>query len=299
LSEQKTAHKFHFVSRAREKKPEFMRGGSEKTMSSTSFDGASYQRLSISRQGRVIEISLARPAQLNAVDASMHAELARVFGDLDQDDGSDVVVISGQGTAFSAGGDLTWMQRVAEGLQPAPSAREAKDIVYGLINLKKPIIAKVRGPCIGLGATIALMCDAVFADRTARFADPHVRAGLVAGDGGTVIWPLLAGPINAKRLLMTGDAIAAEEAQRLGLVSDLVESNQLDAAVAAYADRLCRGALMAIRLTKASINTHLREWADRLMDQCIADELRTFETADHREAVAAFLEKRPAKFADR
>jgi enoyl-CoA hydratase len=265
-------------------------------MPKTLIDPHSYERLTFHRKGRIIELVLTKPESLNAVDAVMHAELARVFGELATDSDSDVVIFSGAGSAFCAGGDLGWMRRTAEGSEPAASTHEAKQILYSLIDLPKPIIAKVRGPCIGLGATLALLCDAVFADRSARFADPHVRAGLVAGDGGAVIWPLLVGPINAKRLLLTGDAIAAAEAQRLGLVSDLVDSTQLDNAVDAYAARLAAGATIAIRHTKAAINIHLRHWADQIMDQCLAAEHETFKTADHREAVSAFLEKRVPKF---
>ncbi len=244
----------------------------------------------------MIEVVLAQVETSNAVDGQMHTELARVFEELAADSQSDIIIISGAGGVFSSGSDPAWLKRVAEGAEPPPSAEDAKRIVYGLINLPKPIIAKVRGPCIGLAAIMVLLCDAVFADRSAQFADPHVRAGLAAGNGGAIVWPLIVGPVNAKRLLLSGDAIGAGEAQRLGLVSDLIDAGQLDSAVDAYAMRLAGGALTAIRNTKDVVNMHLRHWADQILDKGLGAQLSNIDTADHREAVIAFFEKRAPKF---
>lgn len=265
----------------------------------SALDPNTYHRVRFTRHGRVIEAALHRPDALNAIDETMHEELARLFGDLARDEASDVVILTGSGAAFSAGGDLAWMRAVARGEARGPGIDDARRIVHGLIDLEKPIIAKLRGPCIGLGATIALLCDAVFADPTARIADPHVRAGIVAGDGGAVVWPLILGPMLAKRHLMSGDPLSAEDAHRLGLVSDLVPPERLEADTLAYAQRLAAGALMAIRYTKVAANTHLRHWTTMILEACLAHEMRTFDTEDHREAIAAFLEKRPPRFPGR
>ena len=140
-------------------------------------DYSSYQRIKISRDKRILTLTLSNPAKLNAVDGRMHHELSQIFYDVQDDAETGIVILTGEGTAFSAGGDIEWMRRSAEGLEPGPGPIEGKKIIFGLLDLEKPIIAKVRGPAIGLGCTIALFCDVIFASGTARFADPHVKVG--------------------------------------------------------------------------------------------------------------------------
>jgi enoyl-CoA hydratase len=205
---------------------------------------------------------------MNAVDGRMHHELADIFYDVQEDDSVDLVVLQGEGSAFSAGGDIEWMRDAAAGKIQGPTTVEGKKIIFGLLDLEKPIIAKVRGPAIGLGCTIALFCDVIFASETARFADPHVKVGVVAGDGGAVIWPQLVGYARAKEYLMTGDPIAA-------------------------------GAPQAIKYTKVAVNLRLKEIAHTILDASMAYEMLTFATSDHREAVASFLEKRKPVFTGR
>ena len=172
----------------------------------------------------------------------------------------------------------------------------ALNLVFGLLDLEKPVIAKVRGPAIGLGCTIALFCDVIFAADTARFADPHVKIGVVAGDGGAVIWPQLVGYARAKEYLMTGDPIIASEAERIGLINHVVPESELDARVDGFARKLANGAPQAIKYTKVSVNLRLKEIAHTILDASMAYEMLTFATSDHREAVAAFLEKRKPNF---
>ncbi len=257
---------------------------------------AAYERIKVSRDGRVVMLTLSNPSKLNAVDARMHRELAQIFYDVQEDAESDVVVLTGEGNAFSAGGDIEWMRRSAESGETGPSPVEGKKIVFGLLDLEKPIIAKVRGPAIGLGCTMALFCDVIFANDTARFADPHVRVGVVAGDGGAVIWPQLVGYARAKEYLMTGDALIAAEAERIGLINRVVPDAELDARVDAFAKRLAAGAPQAIKYTKVSVNLGLKALAHTILDASMAYEMLTFKTKDHREAVASFLEKRKPKF---
>src|ERR1035437_8282521 len=172
-----------------------------------------YKNLVFQRRGRILEITMNRPETLNAVDEAMHAELAHVFVDASNDPDSDIVVLTGSGRAFSSGGDINWMQKMID--QPASfekTAREGKQIVYSLLDCEKPIIAKLNGHATGLGATIALFCDVIFASDTAKIGDPHVSVGFVAGDGGAVIWPQLIGYARAKEYLMTGNLIPAKQA---------------------------------------------------------------------------------------
>lgn len=183
-------------------------------------DFASYQTLSFARRSRVLEITMNRPAQLNAVNALLHAELARVFVDVAVDPESDIVVLTGAGRTFCAGGDIEWMQTTVDNPSVFEiTAREGKQIIFSMLDCEKPIIAKVNGHATGLGATLALFCDVIFASDAAKIGDPHVSVGLVAGDGGAVIWPQLVGYARAKEFLMTGDLMTASEAERIGLIN--------------------------------------------------------------------------------
>lgn len=256
-----------------------------------------YQTVSFSRRARVLTVTMNRPDKLNAVNERMHTELAGLFQDVTADPDSDIIVITGAGRAFSAGGDFNWFQDMIDDARVWENTRqEAKQIVFGLIDCEKPVIAKVNGHAMGLGATIALFSDVIFAARSAKFADPHVSVGLVAGDGGAVIWPQLIGYARAKEYLMTGDAISADDAAAMGLINHVVADTDLDDTVDAFVDRLSAGASQAIRYTKISVNIGLRQLAHSIMDASIAYESLTNFTADHQEAVTAFKEKRRAVF---
>src|SRR5262245_58710067 len=181
----------------------------------------------------------------------MHHELGRIFDALAKDDDVDVIVLTGAGDAFCAGADLNWLKRR---LEEPPAPRDTRNggraIVLGLLDCPKPVIARVNGDAIGLGASLALLSDIVIAVDTARFADPHVRIGLVAGDGGALIWPLLIGYARAKEYLLTGNPVPAPEAARMGLINHAVPAGELDATVERFARQLADGAPMAIQFTK-------------------------------------------------
>jgi enoyl-CoA hydratase len=256
-----------------------------------------YQTILFSRRGRVLEVTLNRPEKLNATDAVLHAELARVFVDISNDPDSDIVVLTGAGRAFSAGGDVAWMQEaIDEPDRFNQTVREAKQIVFGLIDCEKPVIAKLNGHATGLGATIALFCDVIFAAEHAKIGDPHVSIGFVAGDGGAVIWPQLIGYARAKEYLLTGDLMTATQAAQLGLINHAVPAEELDERVNAFADRLANGATKAIRWTKMSVNIGLRDLATSILDASLAYEALSNVDPDHQEAVHAFSEKRPPVF---
>jgi enoyl-CoA hydratase len=256
-----------------------------------------YRSLALRRDGRVLHVSFNRPEALNAFDTAMHDELERLLGELPRDDATHVVVLTGAGKAFSAGGDVEQMQRLVD--RPSlmvPDATMAKRLVMGLLVVPQPVIAKVNGAAMGLGATLALFCDVIFAANHAKIADPHVKVGFVAGDGGAVIWPQLIGYARAKQYLLTGDAITGEEAAAIGLVNFALPAEELDAAVDAWAQRMAGGARRAIQWTKATINVGLKQIAASVMDAGMAYELLSNQTRDHAEAVAAFRGKRAPDF---
>jgi enoyl-CoA hydratase len=261
---------------------------------------ASYETISFQRSARILTVTLNRPDKLNAVDELMHEELSRLFIDCSQDPDSDVIVLTGAGRAFCSGGDIDWMQKMIDDPRSfEKTAREGKQIVFSMLDCEKPIIAKLNGHATGLGATIALFCDVIFATDKARIGDPHVSVGFVAGDGGAVIWPQLIGYAKAKEYLMTGDLMLAADAEKLGLINHVVAAEQLDETVSAFAQRLSSGATKAIRWTKMSVNIGLKQLAHSIMDACIAYEALSNVTADHQEAVNAFREKRQPVFAGR
>lgn len=252
-----------------------------------------YETLKFSTTGRVLTVTIDGNGPMNPVDDAMHHDLSRVFYDLQDDPDSDIIILTGAGAVFSAGGDARWMQDMMD--DPAKFrgiAAHAKRIVFGLLELEKPVLCRLNGAAAGLGATIALMCDMIVADETAVIGDPHVRMGFVAGDGGAVIWPLLIGYARAKELLMTGDMIRASQAAEMGLINYAVPADALDAKVAELVAKLQGNPRWAVRWTKTVTNIPLREAAQKLMDASVAYEMMTNLTADHREAVAAFLEKR-------
>ena len=251
-----------------------------------------YQRLKFSRRGRILVIAIDN-GRINAVDGRMHKELARVFIDAQDDEGSDLVILTGNGRAFCAGGDMEWFQMTIENPREFRAILpEAKRIVTSLLDMDKPLICRLNGAAAGLGATIALMSDVIVAADTAAIGDPHVKVGLVAGDGGAIIWPQLIGFARAKELLMTGDMLPASEAERLGLVNYAVPADELDAKVDEIASKILGNPRWAVRWTKASANIPLRELAAKLTDAALAYELVTNTTEDRRETVAAFVEKR-------
>ena len=256
-----------------------------------------YETLSFTRKGRILTLTMNRPDRLNAVDATMHEELSRAFYDIAVDHDVDVVVFTGAGRAFSAGGDFDWFQTMIDDRKAWDRCRiEAKRIIFGLLDLEKPIIAKLNGHAYGLGATMALFSDVIFASKTAKIADPHVGVGLVAGDGGAVIWPQLIGYARAKEYLMTGDAITAEAAERMGLINHAVAGEELDGAVEAFANRLASGAIESIRYSKVAVNIGLRQLVHSILDASLAYESLTNFTKDHQEAVTAFKAKRKPQF---
>ncbi|WP_157215405.1 enoyl-CoA hydratase/isomerase family protein [Flavisphingomonas formosensis] len=259
-----------------------------------------YETLKVVREGKIVTVSFNRPEVKNSTNARMHQELVRVFPEIGRDPEAHVVILTGEGDSFSAGGDIAGMKRNLD--DPArwvESMGEARDILMGVIDLDRPVIAKVNGHAVGLGSTLALVCDIVVCKDTAKIVDPHVKVGLVAGDGGSVIWPALIGYAKAKRYLLTGEPITGAEAERIGLVSEAVQAERLDARVAEIAEELANGAAVAIRLTKKSVNMGLRQLMATQIEAHLGYETMSYMSADHREATHAFVERRPPVFTGR
>ena len=257
-----------------------------------------YTRFTFTRgtgdQARVLTATITGPNPVNGVDEAMHHELARVFTDLQRDPDSDIIILTGAGRAFCAGGDFDWFdEQINHPERFRDIGWDAKRIVTTLLEMEKPLICRMNGAAAGLGATIALLCDIIIADERAVIGDPHVKVGLVAGDGGAIIWPQLIGYARAKEFLMTGDLIPAPRAAAMGLINYAVPTAELDAKVAEIVVKLQGNPKWAVRWSKVVANQPLRVLAQQLMDASIPYETLSNLAKDRAESVAAFREKRP------
>jgi enoyl-CoA hydratase/carnithine racemase len=256
--------------------------------------------IGVALEGEVLVAAIDRPgSELNAVDGQLHADLAALFARLKRESSARAVVLTGSKRAFSAGGDYAWFPTLRSIEQLDHLRRDAKQMIWDLLDVELPIVAALNGPAVGLGASIALLCDVVVMADTAVIADPHVRIGVVAGDGGAAIWPLLLGPLLAKRYLLTGDPVTADDAARLGLATEVVPADEVAARALAWATRLGEGAPLAVRGTKAAVNAQLKRALLESFDVSMALELPLFLSADHEEALAALREHRPPRFEGR
>jgi enoyl-CoA hydratase len=262
--------------------------------------GDGYEAIRFERRGPVLVVTIDHPtSDRNAVDELLHDELARLMADLRDETEARAIVLTGAGRAFSAGGDFGWFPqlRTIEALEDL--RRHARRMLSDLLDVEVPIVAAVNGAAVGLGASLALLCDIVVAADDATFVDPHVRVGLVAGDGGTVAWPAALGPAVAKWHLLSGEPLAARDAAALGLITRCVPAAEvLDTAVA-MAERLAANPPLAVRYTKAALNQPIKRALLETVDGATAYELLTFLSADHAEAVQAAVEKRPGSYEGR
>ena len=259
-----------------------------------------YSALGIERRGRVLVLTMDNPPT-NAMTPQLHNELSRIFIDINRDPDTAVVVLTGSGErAFSAGGDVKGMARRVEEGEHASWIRgnyEAREIVYGLLRLERPLIARINGHAMGLGATLAVLADITFMMAEAKIADTHVKIGLAAGDGGALMWPLLMGFPRARQYLFTGDVLTGREAAELGLITHSVDTfEELDRKVFELADRLAAGATQAVNATKMSVNLLLRKMLEGAIEAHLGLETYTYLSKDHYEAATAFRDKREPSF---
>jgi len=244
---------------------------------------------------RVATVTLNRPEARNAISAELHAQLDEAVTGLDARDDVGCMVLTGADPAFCAGMDLkslaTELREVQRDRQRGPAQRSGMMPPHDT-----PVIGAINGPTVTGGLELAMCCDFLIASERARFADTHVKVGVVAGDGGAVIWPLLMGPHRAKEFLMRGNFINGAEAGRIGMVNYAVPSEEVLTRSRALAQELADGPTWAIRWSKLSVNKWLKQQANLILDASLAYEMMTFKTEDHKEAVSAFVEKRKPNF---
>lgn len=256
-----------------------------------------YEQLRFDRREHgVVLITLDQPAKYNAADERMHAELARVWRDVSTDADTRVAVVTGAGKAFSAGGDLGMVQRMAGDYDRVTHMLgEMSDLVYNIIDCQKPIVSAINGVAVGAGLVVALLADISICAENARLGDGHVRLGVAAGDHAAIIWPLLAGMAKSRYYLLTGEMVDGVEAERIGLVSKVAPAAVVLDEALAVAHGLATGSQPAIRWTKRALSAWLRA-AGPIFDQSAAYEMLTFMGPDVVEGAAALREKRPPRF---
>ena len=258
---------------------------------------ARYQRLKFDYPAtRVLRIRMSNPGKLNAADQRMHAELGEIWRDIDSDPDVNAVILTGEGDAFSAGGEMDMIDGIMNDFQiRAQNWKEARDIVYNVINCSKPVVSAIRGPAVGAGLVCGLLADVSIVSKKARIIDGHTKLGVAAGDHAAIVWPLLCGLAKAKYYLLLCDPLTGEEAERIGLVSKAVEDDVLDETALKTATQLASMAPSAIRWTKYSLNNWLRQ-AGPIFDASLALEFLGFTGPEVREGVASFREKRKPSF---
>jgi enoyl-CoA hydratase len=244
----------------------------------------------------VLTITINRPEVMNATNARLHWELTQVWDTVAADDDTNVVVVTGAGKAFSAGGDLNWVEgQVGDAAGVQRIQKEAADIVYRLLALEKPVISAINGVAVGAGLAVALMADISVMSETAKFTDGHVKLGVGAGDHAAIIWPLLCGMSKAKYYLMTAEFINGVEAERMGMVSLCLPLEEVLPKAMEIADKLAAGSQQAIRGTKSTLNGWM-QMAAPIFDNSLRMEMLCFLGEDAAEGIAAVKEKRPAVF---
>jgi len=260
-------------------------------------DTSSYKELKISRlEPGILEIVMGEEGKLAVATARAHAEMARVWLDVDRDPETRVAIIRGAGKGFSAGGDMAMVEEMTRDFAVRARVwREARDLVYNMLNCSKIIVSAIHGPAVGAGLAAALMADISIAAKNARLIDGHTRLGVAAGDHAAIIWPLLCGMAKAKYYLLTCDTISGEEAERLGLVSLVCEEKQLEEKALEVARKIAAGAQTAMRWTKYSLNNWLR-MAGPAFDASLALEMMGFTGPEVKEGLASLREKRNPSF---
>jgi len=261
-------------------------------------DYSAYRELHVRRlEPGILEIVMGEEGgKLSITTARMHGEMARIWLDIDRDPETRVAILRGAGRGFSAGGDLAMVEEMTRDFAVRARVwREAKDLVFNLINCSKTIVSAMHGPAVGAGLVCGLLADISIAAKNARIIDGHTRLGVAAGDHAAIIWPLLCGMAKAKYYLLLCEQISGEEAERLGLVSLSCEESELQAKALEVARKLAAGAQTALRWTKYSLNNWLR-MAGPAFDASLALEVLGFTGPEAKEGLASHREKRAPKF---
>lgn len=257
----------------------------------------SVETIRLERDGDVLVATIDHPdSPVNAVDGALHHDLGELFRTLKTEGTARAVVLTGSGRAFSAGGDMEWFPTLRTVERVNALRREGKQIIWDLLDVEVPIVCGLNGSAAGLGASIALLCDVIVMAQAAVIVDPHVKVGLVAGDGGAAIWPLLVGPLAAKRYLMLGEPMTADEALRLGVAARVCPTPDVGDTAMEWARRLAAGAPLAVQGTKLAVNAQVKQALLTSFDFGMALELACILSDDHAEAVDAFLTGRTPTF---
>lgn len=244
--------------------------------------------LIVESDGPIRTVVINRPEDLNAVNKELHWALANVWRQLAADRDAAVVVLTGAGRAFSAGGDLNWITSFLDDpVARDESVREGAEIIDEMLRFPLPVIAAVNGPAVGLGCSMAVLCDVVLMSEKAHFADPHVAVGLVAGDGGAAFWPLLTPILRSREYLYTGDKISAAMAVELGLATRTTAPDELLPSAHALAGRFAAQPSEALRSTKRIVNMHLSQSLSGPLQAGFAAEVATMQSAEHRDKLLA------------
>ncbi len=256
-----------------------------------------YQKLSFDRpHPRVLRVTMNNPGRLNSADKIMHRELSEIWKDVDADETVSTVILTGAGDVFSAGGDFEVVKELIESFDSrARMWKEARDLVFNIINCSKPVISAIQGPAVGAGLVCGMLADISIVAKDAIIVDGHTRLGVAAGDHAVIIWPLLCGMAKAKYYLLTCERLSGEEAERIGLVSLAVDKADVQARAEEVAIRLAEGAQSAIRWTKYALNNWLRQ-AGPSFDASLALEFLGFSGPEVKEGLASHLEKRRPAF---
>jgi enoyl-CoA hydratase len=250
------------------------------------------EELTVETDGPIRTVVLNRPDERNAINEALHWALAHVWRQLAADPGAKVVVLTGAGSAFSAGGDLDWISSfLDDAVARHESLREGGEIIEEMIRFPLPVIAAVNGPAVGLGASVAALCDIVLVAEDTYLADPHVAVGLVAGDGGAAFWPLLTPILRSREYLFTGDRIPAALAVELGLASRTVPPAELRAEAQRVAERLAAQPPQALQATKRVVNLHLRRALGEAVPAGFAAEAASMASDEHRRRILALRDR--------
>jgi enoyl-CoA hydratase len=244
----------------------------------------------------VLRLTLRAPGKLNAVDSAMHGQLAAVWKTIADDEETRTVLVRGADGAFSAGGDLDLVLEIANDFETRVRVfREARDLVYNVIDCPKPIVSAMAGPAVGAGLAVGLLADVSIATPSTRIVDGHTKLGVAAGDHAAIVWPLLCGLAKAKYHLLLCEPLDGIEAERIGLISLCVPEEELEERALAIATRLAEGSQPALQHTKLALNNWLRA-AGPAFDASLALEFLDMTGPDVHEGVAAVREKRPPNF---
>jgi enoyl-CoA hydratase len=252
--------------------------------------------LVVEKDGPVRIVRLDRPEQLNATNHQLHQGLAELFPLIDGDDEARAVVLTGNGRAFSAGGDFSYLDQLARDPElRRQTLAHGRQIVTGMVGCRVPVVAAVNGPAVGLGCSLVALSDVVFMAESAHLADPHVMVGLVAADGGPVVWPLLISLQLAKEYALTGERIPAGRAAEIGLVNHVCPDDEVVDRALACARKIASLPRGAVEDTKRVLNLHLERAVLATLDFALAAEDRSFGSQELRNNLDRLLAPPPSE----